>query len=616
MKEKQAQTPYGFILRHHKAPGDTVVFTALVRDVAAAYQSVFVDARVHWTELLQHSPHITSLQASRKDVKFVQLQYKEGLKRANNEGPKIHFLLEFFNDFERQTGLRPPLQLPRPDLHFGKHEHSRIADGRYWVVVAGGKSDVPLKVWEHARYQQVVDGLAKMGLGVVQCGAVGPLHRHQPLQNVVNLVGRTNLREFMRLIRDADGVICPITAAMHIAAALEKPCVVLAGGREAPWWEAYDPQYGGFGALGKLIRVPHKYLHTIGQLDCCKDRGCWKNKLVWEKPEDLLCRYPKTSGRQHVAQCMLNITSDQVLQAVEEYYRDGLIAPLPINVNQKLTLTQDMPVKDVHETARPTMALPTPPPAVGMEATGLQHPLLGGKLTVFVLCYGDYLSLHKRCLESILNTLPANQLDLRVGANACSQASLEYLAGLPITKLYSSPENRKKYPVMREMFYDPDCPITTKYVCWFDDDSYACNTQWVARLSECIVNNHPHGSRLYGIRFVHRLDNAAQANWFRQASWFHNVNWQMMNGAGAPNGNCIPFVAGGFWALATECLRQTTIPDVRLNHNGGDITIGAQVHQLGYKIKDFNRDKVYVFSSGAPRRGYEEVFPWRTTSPK
>ena len=51
----------------------------------------------------------------------------------------------------------------------------------------------------------------------------------------------------MRLTYHAQGMLCPVTALMHLAAAAEmkggwpknRPCVVVAGGREPMQWEAY-----------------------------------------------------------------------------------------------------------------------------------------------------------------------------------------------------------------------------------------------------------------------------------------------------------------------------------------------------------------------------------------
>ena len=46
--------------------------------------------------------------------------------------------------------------------------------------------------------------------------------------------------------------------------------------------------------------------------------------------------------------------------------------------------------------------------------------------------------------------------------------------------------------------------------------------------------------------------------------------------------------------MATEAMRAANIPDVRLGHNGGDITIGEQMHQAGFGIRQWNRGKSLV----------------------
>ena len=71
-----------------------------------------------------------------------------------------------------------------------------------------------------------------------------------------------------------------MTLLMHLAAAVEvaggmdngqwtmpknRPCVVVAGGREPAQWEAYPH---------------HQYIHTNGALRCCDHGGCWKARTV------------------------------------------------------------------------------------------------------------------------------------------------------------------------------------------------------------------------------------------------------------------------------------------------------------------------------------------------
>src|SRR5207244_10704494 len=101
----------------------------------------------------------------------------------------------------------------------------------------------------------------------------GPGQRHPPLRDVIDLRGRTDLRQLVRLVHHAQGVLCPVTLLMHLAAAVEvpagmpknRPCVVVAGGREPPHWEAYPH---------------HQFIHTVGALWCCDNGGCWKSRTV------------------------------------------------------------------------------------------------------------------------------------------------------------------------------------------------------------------------------------------------------------------------------------------------------------------------------------------------
>jgi ADP-heptose:LPS heptosyltransferase len=102
---------------------------------------------------------------------------------------------------------------------------------RFWVVIAEGKYDFTAKWWDPASFQQVVDHY-RGTLTFVQAGEAG--HWHPPLQGVIDLVGRTTLRQFVRLMYHAEGVLCPVTFAMHLAAALRgEPAAVMEGNGQA-----------------------------------------------------------------------------------------------------------------------------------------------------------------------------------------------------------------------------------------------------------------------------------------------------------------------------------------------------------------------------------------------
>jgi GT2 family glycosyltransferase len=245
------------------------------------------------------------------------------------------------------------------------------------------------------------------------------------------------------------------------------------------------------------------------------------------------------------------------------------------------------------------------------------HPTIGGKVTCFVLCYGDFPDLARRCLSNILQTVPITALDIRVGANCVSGETLEYLKNLPITKLYVNEGSCYKYPMMRKMFYDESCPINTKYLMWFDDDTYVANEKWFVDLCSCIIQKHPENYRMFGSLYYHDTARYPAAKpWFSSGDWHTGKDFRLKHKSDDEGGSIIDFGVGWFWALETEAMRKANIPDTRLQHNGGDITIGEQLHQHGYKVYNWNPNKQYIACptrAQGGRRGFSQAFPWDTS---
>jgi hypothetical protein len=81
--------------------------------------------------------------------------------------------------------------------------------------------------------------------------------------------------------------------------------VIIAGGREAPHWEAYPT---------------HQFLHTVGLLPCCATGGCWRSRTVplgdhdeKDAPEHL-CR---DVVDDRLPRCMDMISVEQVIERME-----------------------------------------------------------------------------------------------------------------------------------------------------------------------------------------------------------------------------------------------------------------------------------------------------------
>jgi ADP-heptose:LPS heptosyltransferase len=143
-------------------------------------------------------------------------------------------------------------------------------------------------------------------------------HYHPPLNGVLDWRGRTSLRQLLELVLHAQGVLCPVTLLMHLAAAVEvkpgrrpsRPCVVVAGGRKPPHWESYPS---------------HQFLHTVGTLPCCVDGGCWRSRTLPLGDGDEKDAPPHlcVDVRAGLPACMDQITATDVGRAIERYLDGG-----------------------------------------------------------------------------------------------------------------------------------------------------------------------------------------------------------------------------------------------------------------------------------------------------
>ena len=316
-----------FILRSFQSPGDILMLTAAVRDLHAAYPGQFVtDVRTSADELWLNNPHRTPLKEGQAGVQLLDMHYP--LIHQSNQRP-YHFLHAYAQYLEEQLKLRIPVTRFQGDIHLAPEEKQQPLNGaasavgdHFWMVIAGGKYDFTAKWWNPESYQQIVDHFQGK-IQFVQCGEQG--HWHPRLKGVIDLVGKTTLREFVRLMYHADGVLCPVTFAMHLAAAVpakpgkprHRPCVVVAGGREPPHWEAYPH---------------HQFLSTVGALSCCAEGGCWKSRCQLVGDGDMkdrrdLCEKPvQVSAELRIPRCMEMVRPADVIRRIELYYEGGALS--------------------------------------------------------------------------------------------------------------------------------------------------------------------------------------------------------------------------------------------------------------------------------------------------
>lgn len=580
--------PRKIFLRSPLSPGDVVTATALVRDVKRAYgEHVLLNYGGTASEVFLHSPHLTPFGEYDEGVERVRLSYD--LIHQSNQKP-LHFMYGYHHDFQKNTGLKVPLTEFRPDVHFSQEEiDNPIIDGPYWVICAGGKMDYTAKWWDPAYWQAVVDALQGR-VRFVQVGAAS--HRHPPLRGVINMIGKTSFRDLMRLILHSRGVCCVVTCLMPLAAAINRPCVVVAGGRE-PWtWQAYTRKSRD-GTMRQLYGnrwkppltndlIDHIFLHTIGQhgLDCCATGGCWKKK-VDPTPNERFCRYPVDGPTQRQPKCLTLIKPEDVVNGVERYERGGYC-------DQYSGLPPAVRLSKVQNDVK-----------LVLDARVLEPPI-----TVCLLCYGPYFGLHKRVLESLYANTPPELFRLRVGCNevgADTLALVERLSGVHGNiRTWISRENIHKYPMMRRMFHED--PISTRWTVWLDDDVHFYDPTWLYGLSRAVTDG---AAAMYGAKYYWNLKHG-QREWIEAAKWYKGVPLQVREiereGQKIRNQK-IEFITGSFWAIETGWIYRLNWPDPRIRHNGGDVMLGEAVRQNGGALGSWHQG---VKINDARRRGYSE----------
>ncbi len=322
-------SPRKLILRHFLSPGDVLMLTAAVRDLHRSHPGAYLtDVRTPCDALWENNPHLSRL--SEDDPEVTQIECHYPLIQRSNQSPH-HFIHGFSDYLNEQLGAHIELTDFKGDIHLAPIEKEWMSQVQeitqtpvpFWIIVAGGKNDFTIKWWDGPRWQRVVDHFRERIL-FVQVGEAH--HVHPPLRGVLDFRGQTDLRQLVRLVHHAQGILCPVTLLMHLAAAVEmpvgrpknRPCVVVAGGREPMQWEAYPH---------------HQFIHTNGALLCCDQGGCWKSRVVPlgdgdEKDENLCLQVVEVTGPdghspRPLPRCMDMITADEVIRRIELYFQGG-----------------------------------------------------------------------------------------------------------------------------------------------------------------------------------------------------------------------------------------------------------------------------------------------------
>lgn len=303
------------ILKQGQSPGDIMVFTRAVGDLKLSYPNWEIDVRSPAPEVWNNNPHLTPLNESDPNIETHQIGYGE-INKSGWHG--LHFSDAFRHELEqklnvpiKKTGIRPELFISNQEKSWYNQAHTHYGwNGPFWLLNAGRKQDNELK--QYHRWQEVVDIFNETFKGRIKLIQIGhDQHVHPKLKGVYNAVGKTNLRELIRLGYWADGTIGPISFQFVMSAALPnkdkqgdengRPAVVVAGAKEGVRWQLY----------------PHiQYIYTNGVLPCADWDGCW---LGGNKGK---C---KNLTKEGVPKCFDLISPERVVESVSMYYNGGIL---------------------------------------------------------------------------------------------------------------------------------------------------------------------------------------------------------------------------------------------------------------------------------------------------
>ena len=203
--------------------------------------------------------------------------------------------------------------------------------------------------------------------------------------------------------------------------------------------------------------------------------------------------------------------------------------------------------------------------------------------TIFVLMYGEYPRMHKRMLQALASGTEGLDVEVRIWLNQLGKESLALVEAnrQPEWVTYFSEDNVPKYTAMRLMFNDPEKPIESPWITWFDDDTWIVDKTWFTTAKRHI-DNDPKLAYLGEVWFVHHLP--GQWDFIKVSDWFNDKPPQKIQQKPG-----IRFCTGGYVWLRTDWVRKLDIPDKRLVHNGGDTLTGEAFRQWDIHPKHCNR---------------------------
>ena len=242
------------LVRDHPALNEVLVFDR--PRGASAFVRFLMQVRRQQPDLtLDLQRHLKSGIISRASGAPVRLGFDRRNSREGNwlfNTDAVPPMAHFSSKLRQFLAFADWLEIAETPVTFGlrlsdteaQHVDALLADVHPPFVAAFVGSSCESRLWFPDRTAAVADALAKQGIGTVLVGGSGDVAfaaavAQRTQTPVINLAGRTTLRDLIGIFQRARAAFGPDSGPMHIAAAVGTPVVSLWGStsaaRSAPW---------------------------------------------------------------------------------------------------------------------------------------------------------------------------------------------------------------------------------------------------------------------------------------------------------------------------------------------------------------------------------------------
>ncbi len=268
--------------------GDELLLTAVAHELKKRNPDLRIWQVSHSAELLYHNPDYSKVfnwnywplrYSQMLNGRRCHLSYSEQIIPGESEKPPgRHIIAELC----RKAGIKGEISI-RPYYYFTEEDGQtkRFSSRQFCIQSIGNYTHetwMKNKLWYHDRFQQVVDEIRSRypDVEVIQVG----IEKDPPLERVIDLRGKTTLRQTATILRQSDCFIGTQGFLAHLARAVDCRSVIIYGGREHSYQTGY---------------ICNENLNSF--IECAP---CWR----W-------------NGCDHGRKCMEIIKPKDVLQAVQ-----------------------------------------------------------------------------------------------------------------------------------------------------------------------------------------------------------------------------------------------------------------------------------------------------------